>query len=49
MKKSNRLFETIQIFRAARGPLRAEDLAARLEVSVRTVYRDIAALQAMRT
>ena len=49
MHKSNRLFETIQIFRAAKGPVRAEDLAARLEVSVRTVYRDIAALQAMRT
>ncbi len=49
MKKTNRLFETIQIFRAADRPIRAEDLAARLEVSVRTVYRDIAALQAMRT
>lgn len=49
MTKSNRLFEMIQIFRAADGPVRAEDLAARLEVSVRTIYRDIAALQAMRT
>ncbi|WP_158972177.1 helix-turn-helix transcriptional regulator [Chachezhania sediminis] len=49
MTKSNRLFETIQIFRSVDGPIRAEDLAARLEVSVRTVYRDIAALQAMRT
>ncbi|MEO1679764.1 MAG: YafY family protein [Pseudomonadota bacterium] len=49
MSKSNRLFETIQIIRAAESPIRAEDLAKRLEVSVRTVYRDIAALQAMRT
>lgn len=49
MSKSNRLFEIIQILRAADGPIRAEDLAARLEVSVRTVYRDITALQAMRT
>ena len=49
MSKSNRLFETIQILRAATGPIRAEDLAARLEVSVRTTYRDIATLQAMRT
>lgn len=49
MSKSNRLFETIQILRAANGPVRAEDLAAQLEVSVRTTYRDIAALQAMRT
>lgn len=29
----------------SRGVLRAEDLAARLEVSIRTVYRDIAHLQ----
>ncbi|MEM9248181.1 MAG: YafY family protein [Pseudomonadota bacterium] len=49
MSKSNRLFETVQILRAADSPIRAEDLAAQLEVSVRTTYRDIAALQAMRT
>ncbi|MFC7703786.1 helix-turn-helix transcriptional regulator [Plastorhodobacter daqingensis] len=49
MRKSSRLFETIQIFRSAKGPLRAEDLAARLEVSVRTVYRDISTLQSMQT
>ncbi len=49
MRKSSRLFEIIQILRAAREPVRAEELAEALEVSVRTVYRDIAALQGMRT
>lgn len=49
MRKSTRLFEIIQMLRSARSPLRAEDIAAALEVSVRTIYRDIAALQAMRT
>ncbi len=49
MSRSNRLFEIIQILRAAQRPVRAEDLALKLEVSVRTVYRDIAALQARQT
>ncbi|WP_127902584.1 helix-turn-helix transcriptional regulator [Solirhodobacter olei] len=49
MAKTSRLFEIIQILRAARGPVLAADLAAALEVSRRTIYRDIAALQAMRT
>lgn len=49
MARTDRLFEIIQILRSARGPLRADDIAATLEVSVRTIYRDIAALQAMRT
>jgi len=49
MRRSDRLFEIIQILRAASRPIRAEDLAAQLEVSVRTIYRDIVALQAMRT
>lgn len=48
MPRSSRLFEIIQILRAARGPVTAEALAARLEVSARTIYRDLAALQAMR-
>ena len=48
MRPSDRLFELIQILRAAAGPLTAASLAMTLEVSTRTVYRDIAALQRMR-
>ncbi len=49
MPKSDRLFEVIQILRAATAPMKAADIAAMLEVSKRTVYRDIATLQAIRT
>ena len=49
MRRSTRLFEIIQILRAAEAPVTADKLADKLEVSVRTVYRDIAALQAQRT
>lgn len=49
MTKSTRLFELIQILRAARRPVTADELGERLGVSARTIYRDIAALQAMRT
>ena len=48
MPRSSRLFEAIQILRAAKRPVTAEQLARSLEVSGRTIYRDIAALQAMR-
>lgn len=48
MPRSDRLFEIIQLLRAARGPRTADDLGTMLEVSTRTIYRDIAALQAMR-
>ena len=47
--KTTRFFEIIQLLRDAKNPLLARDLAALLEVSVRTVYRDIASLQAMQT
>ena len=48
MGRSNRMFEVIQVLRGARKPLTAQALAERLEVTKRTIYRDIAALQAMR-
>ena len=49
MRRSSRLFEIIQILRGAAGPVTADALAEGLEVSTRTIYRDISALQAMRT
>lgn len=48
MRRSDRLFDIIQRLRAARRPMTAAALAEDLEVTVRTVYRDIATLQARR-
>jgi predicted DNA-binding transcriptional regulator YafY len=48
MRRSDRLFDIIQRLRTARGPVTAAVLAEELEVTVRTVYRDIATLQARR-
>ncbi len=48
MSRSVRMFEIIQLLRSADAPLTASDIASALEVSKRTIYRDIAALQAMR-
>ncbi|QRM54665.1 YafY family protein [Sinorhizobium sp. BG8] len=48
MRKASRLFEIIQILRLARHPITAAEIAGRMEVTVRSIYRDIAALQAMR-
>ncbi|OWV76227.1 transcriptional regulator [Rhizobium sp. R634] len=48
MRKASRLFEIIQILRLARKPMTAAAMAEALEVTVRSIYRDIAALQAMR-
>ena len=48
MRKASRLFEIIQLLRAAKRPLTAAAIAERLEVVPRSIYRDIAALQAMR-
>jgi predicted DNA-binding transcriptional regulator YafY len=48
MGRSSRLFEIIQIMRRATGPVAAHAVANALEVSTRTIYRDIVALQAMR-
>ena len=49
MRRTSRLFEIIQLLRNQTKPITAEQLAITLEVSTRTVYRDIATLQAMRT
>jgi predicted DNA-binding transcriptional regulator YafY len=48
MRRSDRLFDIIQVLRTARGPMTAAVLATELEVNVRTVYRDVATLQARR-
>jgi predicted DNA-binding transcriptional regulator YafY len=44
MRRADRLFQIIQILRSARQPLTAQAMASELEVSVRTVYRDVADL-----
>lgn len=49
MRRAERLFEIIQILRQASGAITASSLADKLEINVRTVYRDIAALQARQT
>ncbi|HXW26264.1 MAG TPA: YafY family protein [Xanthobacteraceae bacterium] len=48
MRRAGRLFDIIRILRAARRPVTAAALAKELEVTARTVYRDIATLQARR-
>jgi predicted DNA-binding transcriptional regulator YafY len=48
MRRADRLFDIIRILRAKSRPVTAAALAAQLEVTVRTVYRDIATLQARR-
>ena len=48
MRRADRLFDIIQHLRTATGPVTAAALAAELEVTPRTIYRDIATLQARR-
>jgi predicted DNA-binding transcriptional regulator YafY len=48
MRRADRLFDIIQRLRTAGRPMTAAALADELEVTVRTVYRDIATLQARR-
>jgi predicted DNA-binding transcriptional regulator YafY len=49
MRRADRLFQVIQLLRRRRGAVTAAHLAERLEVSERTVYRDIADLTASGT
>lgn len=48
MRRADRLFDIIQVLRLARAPVTAAAIGAELEVTARTVYRDIATLQARR-
>mgnify|MGYP001792516921 CR=1 FL=1 len=46
MRRADRLFEIIEILRRSRRPISAEAIGETLEVTKRTVYRDMAALMA---
>ena len=48
MRRADRLFDVIQVLRSAKKPVTAATLAEELEVTVRTIYRDVATLQARR-
>ena len=44
MRRAERLLQLLQILRRHRRPVTGEAIAQELEVSLRTVYRDIASL-----
>jgi predicted DNA-binding transcriptional regulator YafY len=46
MRRTERLFQIIQILRSTRAPVTGRSLANELEVSLRTLYRDMAELTA---
>ncbi len=48
MRRTERLFKIIQILRGAKAPVTGRMLADELEVSLRTLYRDMAELVAQR-
>lgn len=48
MRRADRLLQIVQIIRRNKRPTTASDLAEELEVAKRTIYRDIADLQANR-
>jgi predicted DNA-binding transcriptional regulator YafY len=48
LRRSDRLFDIICILLAASRPVTSAVIADELEVTVRTVYRDVATLQARR-
>ncbi|MBV9018711.1 MAG: YafY family transcriptional regulator [Alphaproteobacteria bacterium] len=48
LRRADRLFDILRLLRAAPGPVTAGELAEALEVTPRTIYRDMAALQGRR-
>lgn len=48
MRRTERLFQIIQILRSTQSPVTGRDLADELEISLRTLYRDMAELTAQR-
>jgi predicted DNA-binding transcriptional regulator YafY len=48
MRRADRLFQIIQVLRRTRSPVTADAIAAELETSKRTIYRDIADLMGQR-
>lgn len=48
MRRTERLFQIIQVLRSRQKPITGQELAFELEVSLRTLYRDIAELMAQR-
>lgn len=48
MRRTERLFRIIQVLRRKRRPVTGQELAEELEVSLRTLYRDMAELIAQR-
>ena len=46
MSRTERLFDLLQILRRHRRPISGKQLAEELDISLRTLYRDIATLQA---
>lgn len=48
MRRTERLFQIIQVLRSRRRPVTGAELAGELEVSLRTLYRDMAELIAQR-
>ena len=48
MRRTERLFQIIQILRSSRSPVTGKELADELEISLRTLYRDMAELSAQR-
>lgn len=48
MRRADRLFHIVQLLRRSRAPLTADAIAAELEISKRSVYRDIASLMQQR-